>query len=378
MTAGIGERVARFRKRAADVNGKQMTVQALADRCAELGLPLGRLTITKLERGNRQAVTPAEVMVLAVALEVPPVELIFPVGQSEYVEILPGRKVPALDGLRWFSGELALDVTEAALTARAPRVGEESAGLLLEEHEAVTGRLAQMEADAAQAADIARREPGDAGRQNEASYRVVAAEYFRPAAIQSLRRIRAEMRRREMILPPVPPGLDLGEEPGYSAVDDPRTWVEDMDGFLPPAGQGDTSPRKPRRRRGSKASGEGAGEPLPPLSPSQDDAGGEHIPVPAALAELANAGGWYGNVEDPHDWVEDEDGFLPLPAEQARGATQIAGQGNAPSSRKRRRRGRPKAPEGSQAPAADASGPLPLLPPSELAWRNRGDDDGSR
>src|ERR1035438_6536333 len=114
MTAGIGERVARFRKRAADANGKQMTVQALADRCAELGLPLGRLTITKLERGNRQAVTPAEVMVLALALEVPPVELIFPVGQSEDVEILPGRKVPPLDGLRWFSGELALDVTEAA------------------------------------------------------------------------------------------------------------------------------------------------------------------------------------------------------------------------------------------------------------------------
>ena len=219
MTAGIGERVARFRKRAADANGKQMTVQALADRCAELGLPLGRLTITKLERGNRQAVTPAEVMVLAVALEVPPVELIFPVGQSEDVEILPGRKVPPLDGLRWFSGELALDVTEAALTARAPRVGEESAGLLLEEHEAVTGRLAQMEADAAQAADIARREPGDSGRQEEASYRVVAAEYFRDAAIQSLRRIRAEMRRREMILPLVPRGLDLGEEPGLAAAE---------------------------------------------------------------------------------------------------------------------------------------------------------------
>src|SRR5450756_825662 len=110
MTARIGERVARVRLR------QEMTVQALADRCAELGLPVGRVTLTKLERGIRQAVTPAEVMVLAAALGVPPIELLMPVGIGEQVEILPGQVIDSLAAVRWFRGDLNLVVTGGVVT----------------------------------------------------------------------------------------------------------------------------------------------------------------------------------------------------------------------------------------------------------------------
>jgi hypothetical protein len=206
MTAGIGERVAWFRKRAAAAGGKKMTVQALADRCADLGLPLGRVTIAKLERGMRQTITPAEVMVLAAALGVPPIELLLPVGYQETAEILPGQQLPALDAARWFAGERQLvnfagDIDRAAF-AIVPEPGEESAVGLLELH---ADQLRSW--DRAVGLDRLRRQGGDADVNRE------WMEEISDQVEQSLRVIRAQMRRRDMLLPEVPPELDIGEPP---------------------------------------------------------------------------------------------------------------------------------------------------------------------
>jgi transcriptional regulator with XRE-family HTH domain len=99
--AGIGERVAYFRDRS------RISAQELAERCAALGFPsISRVVIAKLETGRREAVSTAELKVLAAALAVPPVMLLFPLGQAEAVEALPGRVVHPWDGVRWLTGEI--------------------------------------------------------------------------------------------------------------------------------------------------------------------------------------------------------------------------------------------------------------------------------
>ena len=65
-------------------------MQQLADRTAELGMPIPRSVLANLESGRRDTVSVAEVLVLAAALDVAPIELICPVGFDKQTEMLPG------------------------------------------------------------------------------------------------------------------------------------------------------------------------------------------------------------------------------------------------------------------------------------------------
>lgn len=205
-----------------------MTVQALADQCAELGLPIGRVTLTKLERGMRQAVTPAEVMVLAAALGVPPVELLIPVGVGEQAEILPGQMLDSLAAVRWFGGDLTLDVAGGVVTElRRPRAGEESGVVLLESHDKLAREWNDRRAAATRAALDAASETADGRAQAELAYFKAAADDFRESATRQLGYIRAEMHRRGMTLPPVPMGLPLNDESPGGPEDDNRGGGEE-------------------------------------------------------------------------------------------------------------------------------------------------------
>lgn len=104
IAASVGERIAYFRERTKDERGRKLTAQGLADRCAQLGLPLARPTIAKLEKGLRETITVGEVQVIARALGVPPVLLLFPLGRADTVELLPGERAGTLDALMWFTG----------------------------------------------------------------------------------------------------------------------------------------------------------------------------------------------------------------------------------------------------------------------------------
>lgn len=55
-----------------------MSAQALADACAAFNFPIGRGTIAKLENGGRESIGVHELVVIAAALGVPPVDLLFP------------------------------------------------------------------------------------------------------------------------------------------------------------------------------------------------------------------------------------------------------------------------------------------------------------
>lgn len=102
MAAQVGRRVAFFRERL------KLTTQAVANRTGELGHPLERSVIAKLERGHRHSISMPEVIVLAGALEVPAIQLITPVGWEREVQILPGQKVSAEAAMLWFTGQLDL------------------------------------------------------------------------------------------------------------------------------------------------------------------------------------------------------------------------------------------------------------------------------
>jgi len=98
-TALIGEQVRVWRER----RGIR-SVQKLADRCAELGYPIPRATLDAFERGRRPSLPVHELAVIAAALEVPPVLLLFPLTESS-AEVLPGVTTEPAIAVSWFAGD---------------------------------------------------------------------------------------------------------------------------------------------------------------------------------------------------------------------------------------------------------------------------------
>jgi transcriptional regulator with XRE-family HTH domain len=94
----VGRRVRKYR------DGR-FSAQALADRCAELGVPrLDRSVIANMENGRRESVSIDEVAVLAAALDVPPCLLFLPIGDEDEVHVTPTVALPPDLALRWFDG----------------------------------------------------------------------------------------------------------------------------------------------------------------------------------------------------------------------------------------------------------------------------------
>jgi transcriptional regulator with XRE-family HTH domain len=89
-----------------------LTAVQLADKTRDLGYPITRVAITKIETNKRAGkLDIAEVLVLAAALEIPPALLLFstfPEGGS--VELLPGYNADPSAAVRWLCGEKPLPV----------------------------------------------------------------------------------------------------------------------------------------------------------------------------------------------------------------------------------------------------------------------------
>ncbi|MER6333902.1 helix-turn-helix transcriptional regulator [Streptomyces sp. NPDC001034] len=82
------------------------SAQDLADKCEEIGHPIPRNVIANMESGRRSNLPLVDVIVLAEALNTPPVCLIYPVGYVDDVQRLPlQHPTTALHALRWFTGE---------------------------------------------------------------------------------------------------------------------------------------------------------------------------------------------------------------------------------------------------------------------------------
>ncbi|WP_139812926.1 helix-turn-helix domain-containing protein [Prescottella equi] len=95
----VGAEIQKHRKQ------RGLTVQRLSEKCSELHYPIPRSTLTNLEVGRKESLVVQELVVIATALNVPPVQLLFPGLMTEQCEFLPGQYTTAWDALKQFTGE---------------------------------------------------------------------------------------------------------------------------------------------------------------------------------------------------------------------------------------------------------------------------------
>ncbi|WP_075237635.1 helix-turn-helix domain-containing protein [Mycobacterium colombiense] len=119
-----------------------LSASELARRTAELGYPITRGTIAKIESNSRSGkVDVAELLVLAAALDIPPVLLLFSeVVKGPPVHVLPNVRTSAWEAARWMSGLAALPqpYPEPPLP---PNAGVKQIASLSAEDEAVAERI---------------------------------------------------------------------------------------------------------------------------------------------------------------------------------------------------------------------------------------------
>jgi len=189
--AGVGQRVRRYR-------GK-MSARQLADKCAELGMPsLSRVVITRLENGRRESVSTSELVVLAAALDVPPVLLLYPLGLDDTVELLPGKSAAPWDAIEWFRGEP--DYSDDMETGRKSLRGFNSPILLWSEHHRHAFEIDQCQVFIAHGGN-----PDEGAEENER----LLAEARKTCELHglSLLRTRQEMRVLGFHPPPLDPSI---------------------------------------------------------------------------------------------------------------------------------------------------------------------------
>ncbi|RBY94078.1 hypothetical protein DQ244_01570 [Blastococcus sp. TBT05-19] len=186
---------------------RRMSAQKLADATAELGLPMARSVIANLESGRRETVTLPELFVLARALGVPPLLLVFPVGRRETVDTLPGGPADTLEALDWFIGQGRFPSPYIGEGDRDPATGlhqwevdpeegwEEGAAALR-----LFGEHARAVFDWESAPSAVRR---TIPRDDEMAF-TEALDQRRGRAEDAIQRTRAEMRRRGLQPPALP------------------------------------------------------------------------------------------------------------------------------------------------------------------------------
>jgi transcriptional regulator with XRE-family HTH domain len=84
-------------------DAKDMSAVKLATRTAELGFPIHRVAISKLESGERPITVP-ELITLAAALDTVPLALLLPTTTDATIEILPGSEMTGAAAIGWFTG----------------------------------------------------------------------------------------------------------------------------------------------------------------------------------------------------------------------------------------------------------------------------------
>lgn len=99
----FGEEVKRWR------TTMGLSAVKLAARTAELGFPVTSVAISKIESNSRAGkVDLAELLVLARALGVAPLQLVFPELPDGRVQMLPTEERRSIEALTWASGEYSL------------------------------------------------------------------------------------------------------------------------------------------------------------------------------------------------------------------------------------------------------------------------------
>lgn len=98
LTKSVATQIRRWRLQ------RGLSAQQLSDRCGELGHAIPRPVLSNIETGRRESITLAELLIIAAALDVPPLVLISPPIDEEAIEILPDQRVVLWQVVGWFMG----------------------------------------------------------------------------------------------------------------------------------------------------------------------------------------------------------------------------------------------------------------------------------
>jgi transcriptional regulator with XRE-family HTH domain len=99
--AGLSSRIGAAIRTTRDA--QNISAVKLAARTGELGYPIHRVAISKLESGER-AITVPELVILAAALNTVPLALLLPGAADEKIEILPDSVMTGAAMIGWFTG----------------------------------------------------------------------------------------------------------------------------------------------------------------------------------------------------------------------------------------------------------------------------------
>lgn len=182
LTSTIGREVRRLRQE------RGLTAAELSGACAALGMEVPSRTITNWETGKRATIAVTDLLVVAEALNVPPISLLFPLGQDDRVEVLPGRDAAMWDAVAWFTDEAHLDQAPALGSARAAL--DAFRGHAAAVHTALTSVRIREER---------RRQPGA---------NLEHADAMLEDDLRALRELRGAMRAEGWEPPPVPSRLE--------------------------------------------------------------------------------------------------------------------------------------------------------------------------
>jgi len=162
------------------------SAQWLADETERLGYPISRAAIANYESGRKKGLDVAELLVLATALRIPPLTILFPELPDGPVELLPGVHTTSWDAAAWFSGE-----------ASFPNPAEDPAPTSREYTllRAVRLRRDQLRATAQYAGIVDRLELTAAGSEDSA-----ARETRMRAVSEQLRTFEQELTRLDMMI----------------------------------------------------------------------------------------------------------------------------------------------------------------------------------
>lgn len=216
LAYGVGREVRRHRTRL------KWSAERLAAECERVGMRIERSVLANLENQRRISIAVAEVIVLAKALGVPPAVLLYPVGDTESVEVLPGRTVPPWAALKWFAGSSPLNKSDLDAPELAPRNVDINE---FKEYMAGTQQLERYrryEKDANHLINLyyeiqeaPHRKPTKSGKNQPATPEEIARLQESLETLGSyLGYQRDEMRKRNMVLPELPEELhrfDSGE-----------------------------------------------------------------------------------------------------------------------------------------------------------------------
>jgi transcriptional regulator with XRE-family HTH domain len=97
LSSRIGAAIRRTR------DAQNISALKLAARTGELGYPIHRVAISKLESGERDITVP-ELVILAAALNTVPLALLLPDTADPTVEILPSNEMTGAAAIGWFTG----------------------------------------------------------------------------------------------------------------------------------------------------------------------------------------------------------------------------------------------------------------------------------